>query len=397
MNHHISRREVCRLGGAAALSGSLLNTSLNYKNASAKPSILPAESEWRNKQSGMSYRRLGRTGYMISEVVMGGNYISPDKYKHVELAIDMGLNYLDTAPAYGGGASEKGYSLVINGSSRRERVFINSKATIFDNNRREVYKKILDSLPSSEQQKIDREVHELIERRGLAESTYVGKYFQGQFDEIYGAYLSNVMEPKYGHLVDRRKEYYGRIIQSVEETLSRLGTDHLDLLMCPHGASSPEELKIPEIHEAFHKLKKDGKIRACGVSSHSDPAGVIRQALDTGIYDAAMVAYNVVNGDYVNSILWEAYEKDFGVIAMKVARPVYTGRPNTQAPQSRVEKLNRIIPGDMKLPMKAYLWALQNPNLTAVISEMPDADHVKDNLPLAGKKVELIPLEREGG
>jgi sugar phosphate isomerase/epimerase len=63
---------------------------------------LTQEVEWRNKQPEMRYRRLGRTGFMISEIVCGGDPIAPDNNRHVEMAIEMGLNYLDTAPALGG-------------------------------------------------------------------------------------------------------------------------------------------------------------------------------------------------------------------------------------------------------------------------------------------------------
>src|SRR5438067_3739126 len=61
----------------------------------------PAASavEWRNKQPEMRYRRLGRTGLMIAEIVCGGDPVAPDNNRHVEIAIDLGLNYLDTAPA----------------------------------------------------------------------------------------------------------------------------------------------------------------------------------------------------------------------------------------------------------------------------------------------------------
>ncbi len=59
----------------------------------------------------MRYRRLGRTGFMISEIVCGGDPIAPDNNRHVEAAIDFGLNYLDTAPTYGDGKSEEGYSV----------------------------------------------------------------------------------------------------------------------------------------------------------------------------------------------------------------------------------------------------------------------------------------------
>jgi len=55
--------------------------------------------EWRNRQTGMAYRQLGRTGLMISEVICGGDPIKLDNYQHLSLALEMGLNYLDMAPA----------------------------------------------------------------------------------------------------------------------------------------------------------------------------------------------------------------------------------------------------------------------------------------------------------
>ena len=60
-------------------------------------------------------------------------------------------------------------------------------------------------------------------------------------------------------------------------------------------------------------------------------------------------------------------------------------------PQWRIDKVNQIVPGDMKPPMKAYLWALQNPNISAVISNLWDEKYVKENLSLVGKKVQLQP------
>ena len=64
-------------------------------------------------------------------------------------------------------------------------------------------------------------------------------------------------------------------------------------------------------------------------------------------------------------------------------------KPLQPVPQWRIDKVNRIVPGDMKAPVKAYLWALQNPHLTAVISNLWDENYVRENLGVAGKKVEL--------
>lgn len=389
---HIGRRAFLSAAtlAAAGAGGAVIGES----EAQTQPDAVT--TEWRNRQPGMAYRRLGRTGYMVSEVIMGGNTIAPDNYRHVEIAIDMGLNYLDTSPAYGNGRSELGYANVIKGSSKRERVFLNSKVSVFDSSRNEFYRSLYNSLADSEKKAIDRTIEELIERRRVFDSRYFGPYFSGQVDEVKNAYLSNVMEKKYGGRIDRRAEYYDRVINSVEESLRRLGTDYLDLFMCPHGANSPEETEIPEIFEAMDKLKRDGKIRFVGLSCHSDSAGVLAAAVDSGNYDAAMIAYNVVNGDFVEPTIARAYEKDVGVIAMKVARPVYPNRPKpTFVPKSRIERLNHAIPGKISVPKKAYLWALQNPNIACVNSDMSDEALVRDNLPLAGKKVGRMPDEDE--
>ncbi len=111
-NHSLSpagnpftRRDFLRTGTtavAASAAGRLVEAA----------SLAPGESgaranvEWRNKQAGMVYRKLGRTGMMISEVVSGGDPIKLDNYKQLELAIEMGLNYLDMAPAYHRGDCE---------------------------------------------------------------------------------------------------------------------------------------------------------------------------------------------------------------------------------------------------------------------------------------------------
>lgn len=393
INDTVSRRTVLKTGCAAA--GLSFTKPFAAGTAAAAPSVTEKPAEWRNRQPGMAYRRLGRTGYMVSEIVMGGNTIAPDNNKHVEMAIEMGLNYLDTSPAYGGGKSEEGYGELLKKSSMREKVFVNSKASVFDINRNTIYGNLYKSLPETEQKKIQQEADDLIASRGIKESRYMGRYGTWQHTEIQMAYVSNVMEKYYGDRIDRRAEYYDRIIQSVEESLKRLKTDYLDLFMCPHGANSPEEVLIPEIHETLDKLKQDGKIRAFGLSSHTDPAGILITAVETKIFDAVMIAYSIVNADFCDVAVRHAYEHGVGIIVMKGAKPVYPGNSKVWVPPARLERLNHAIPGDMKIPMKAYLWVLQNPHISCVNCEMINADQVRDNLTLAGKKIALVPFEDE--
>jgi predicted aldo/keto reductase-like oxidoreductase len=371
-----SRRQFLSAAAQAALAAALTQKS----NASPDDD----KGEWRNRQPGVSYRRLGRTGFQISEVVMGGNTIAPDNFEHVLAALDRGLNYLDTAPAYGSGKSEAGYAKVIKARDR-DKFFLNSKISLWDVNRNSLYQNIFDGLPGAEQDKFRTRAADFIEESQASKPEYFVGYFEGQRAELESAALANVMERQYGRQIDRGKNYKQLIIKSVDDSLARLGTDHLDLMMCPHGANTPFELKnFPEIFEAFEIVKKAGKVRHLGVSAHTDPAGILDAAVDSKIYSVAMVAYNIVNHQRVDAALARAKKNDLGVIAMKVARPVNPGR--TAPDPARVKLIQDAIPGPLKVPQKAYIWALKNPNVTAVISELINQQMVDDNLPLASSK-----------
>jgi|HigsolmetaAR201D_1030396.scaffolds.fasta_scaffold08842_2 Predicted oxidoreductases (related to aryl-alcohol dehydrogenases) len=351
-----------------------------------------ANVEWRNRQPGMAYRRLGRTGMMISEIVCGGDPIRSDNWQHLNLALEMGLNYLDMAPAYGRGDCELSYGKLLKGSSKRGKVFLTTKISGLQGVRNQLYKEIFDGLPGEKQAAIRKRAEEMVRERGILKPGYFLDYYPGQRDQIGPAYLSNAMMKDYAHKVEGSRKYRDFIVQSLEGSLKRVGTDHFDLVMCPHGACTPEELEIPEIYETFLSLKKQGKVRFLGVTSHTDPAGILRRVTELGHYDAIMMAYNVINGGYLEEPIRQAHAKGIGIIAMKVAMSVATHHKSLQpVPQWRIDKINRIIPGDMKPPMKAYLWSLQNPYISAVISNLWDETYIRENLSLAGKKVELQP------
>jgi len=63
-----------------------------------------------------------------------------------------------------------------------------------------------------------------------------------------------------------------------------------------------------------------------------------------------------------------------------VARPLTVNDP------ARLKLIADLVPGTLKVQQKAYLWALKNPNLTAVVSEMINQQMVDDNLPLGAPK-----------
>jgi len=381
----VSRRQLLGTGAAAALAGA--------GRAPAAAALQAPREEWRNRQPRMAYRRLGRTGLMISEVVCGGDPVTLENYRHLERALEAGLNYLDMAPQYNGGDCERAYGRLLTGSAfKRDQVFLATKVSGFTQLRERLYREIFNGLSEERKQALLRRARELREERGVEKPGYFLTYFPGQAGQFDPAYLRVAMLQEFGHRVEGSPEVRRYLRESLEGSLKRLGTDHVDILMCPHGANTPEELEGSVIREAFDELRRAGKARFLGVTAHNDPAGILRAATAAGHYDVVMLAYNVINGGYLEEPIRQAAARGVGVIAMKAAHAVATHhRPLQPVPEWRVQKIHRIIPGELKAPVKAYLWALQNPHVSAVISNLWDEAYVRENLAIAGRKVALQP------
>ena len=386
-SNNLTRRHFLGLGAAGALTIPFLSQCDDKKTV-----VSQVTQEWRNRQGDMAYRQLGRTGLMVSEVLNGGDPVRLDNYKQVEVAIERGLNYLDMAPAYGGGECEEAYAKVIDSSSKREKVFMTTKVSAFKPVRFKLYQDIFDGLPSGKKEAIIKKAKTMREDRGVEKPGYFLTYWPGQLRSNDPSFLCNAMMDDYAHLVEGSAKFRASMIRSVEESLKRTGVDYFDILMCPHGANCAEEVQIPEIHSTFEELKKSGKVRFLGVSTHNDPAGVLRAAAESEQFDVVMAAYNVINGGYMDEAVRYAHSKGVGIIGMKVAMAVATQHKKLQPiPEWRIQKVDRIVPGEDKPPVKAYTWALQNPRISAVISNLWNEEFVKENLSVAGKKVELQP------
>jgi predicted aldo/keto reductase-like oxidoreductase len=340
-----------------------------------------AEPEWRNKQSGMTYRRLGRTGLMVSSMGMGGDDIRPDNNDFVKWAVDLGLNYFDTAPSYGRGASERGYADVLK-SCGRDKVFQNTKVNVFPN-RSMVYRRMFQSLEESEQDQIRNRVTEEIARRGLENPEYLGMYFGGQAEGLRSSMIANALQEKYGGKFDRQKEIKDYIFGSVEGSLKSLGTDHVDCLLM-RGVETPFEIKnTPEVLEAFESLKKQGKARFLGFSAHTDPAGVLEAAIETGGYSMCLIAYNFLNAKWVEPVLEKAKKADYGVMIMKASRVVQNPFNRRQTIPERASALDKLVPGNATLFQKGFQWVLGNPNVSGVVAGISNMSMAKADIPLA--------------
>jgi predicted aldo/keto reductase-like oxidoreductase len=147
------------------------------------------------------------------------------------------------------------------------------------------------------------------------------------------SYNNGQSETNYGHvLAHRRKEVflacktgdrsYNGTMKSVEQSLKRLRSDHLDLLQI-HGVSSGEDLpewgKSSGVFTALRKLREQRVTRFIGITGH-DNAEILHRAIEMYEFDTLLTTLNPVSRrrPFREDLLRVANEKRMGVIAMKV-------------------------------------------------------------------------------
>ena len=193
----------------------------------------------------MDYRPLGSTGIRVSEIGFGCGNVGGlmirgehgDQVKAAARAIELGINYFDTAPSYGDGQSEINLGQVL---------------------------------------------------KELSADVYVGTKFR-----------VTTHEP--GRI-------RGNVIASVEESLTRLQREQVDLFqmhnhvasMAEDGSVTPEEA-LGEAVDALQELREQGKVRFWGVTAVGETAALHR-VIDSATLHTVQSVYNLVNPSAGSSV-----------------------------------------------------------------------------------------------
>jgi aryl-alcohol dehydrogenase-like predicted oxidoreductase len=259
------------------------------------------------QQPKVIYRTLGRTNLRIPIVSFGVmNSDSPDL---INRALDMGINHLDTAHVYLRGNSE-------------------------------------------------RVIGEVLERRGDRDKVIVATKMRLARDREKNVFILKGSEREPGATEEN-------MIDQLETSLQRLRTDYVDILYL-HSCYSPEMAAYEPLMNALVKVKKQGKARFIGTSTHADIANVIRATADAEVYDVVLAAYNYVMEDKeeIKTAIKYAADKGLGVVAMKTQG----GRRLQQDPDTEINN------------QAALKWVLNDENVCTTIPGMTTFEQLDMNM-----------------
>ena len=165
------------------------------------------------------------------------------------------------------------------------------------------------------------------------------------------------------------------MLEKNDVSLENLGTDHLDIYV-PHQANTIENVTNPAIPRAFDKMKKAGKAKYLGISTHSgDLENILNKAIDLGYFDVILCKYSFMDYKSQMKIFERAAEQDIGIIVFKI---------RAGARESEVQALQK---KGLGLAQARVRWALSNPNLTSVCVHFSNFSAVDSYLEAVNKQL----------
>ena len=197
----------------------------------------------------------------------------------------------------------------------------------------------------------------------------LGRAMQGVRDQMFVA--TKFCTPA-GHLAPGSPvEAY---VQAVEGSLRRLGTDWVDLVHI-HSCDSVERLLDENAHEAFDRLKQQGKVRFLGVSTHTpNLEAVANAAIESNRFDVMMLAYHYGAWPNLADIIDRAAQRDIGVVAMKTLR----GGKHRGLLESREDRDS--------FTQASFKWVLANPSVSCLVISLWESAQLDEFLFASGKR-----------
>jgi aryl-alcohol dehydrogenase-like predicted oxidoreductase len=293
----------------------------------------------------MLYRKFGRTGWEVSEIGYGmwglASWSGSDEKeveRSLDYAVEMGCNFFDTAWAYGEGKSER----------------------------------------------------------------VLGKLIKRNPDKRL--YIATKIPPKNFKWPSKR-EYrledcfpFEHIVEYTEKSLKNIDVDTIDLQQFHVWEDSWAQLE--EWHKALEKLKREGKVRAFGISVNRWEPENCLETLKTGLIDSVQVIYNIFDQSPEDKLFPLCDELEIAVIArVPFDEGTLTGKltKDTKFPENdwrstyfvpenlipsveRAERLKPLVPRGMSMAQMALRFILANKTVSTTIPGMRKIQHVRENI-----------------
>ena len=293
----------------------------------------------------MNYRMFGRTGWKVGDIGYGmwglGEWTGSDdeeSLRSLQRAVELGCNFFDTAWSYGQGHSESLLGRLVRANPDKK-LYVASK------------------IPPRN-------------RKWPARTQY-------SLDDCYPP--------------DHIREY-------VEKSLQNLGLESMDLIQFHTWNDGWAE--DARWQRALDDLKREGLIKAAGISINRwEPANAIR-ALHTGVIDAVQVIYNIFDQNPEDELFPVCRELNIAVIArVPFDEGTLTGTltldskwpegdwrngyfvpENLKASVERAEALRPVVPPGTTMPEMALRFILSNPDVSTIIPGMRKLKNAEMNI-----------------
>ena len=260
-------------------------------------------------------RQLGRTDLHLPILSFGASSLGAEfrqvtideALRSVHVALDCGLNFIDTSPFYGRGMSEVLLGIALKGVAR-DRYTLCSK---------------------------------------------LGRYDLTHFD--FSA---------------------RRVAESVDVSLHRLGTDHLDILLCHDIEFVPMQQIVDETIPALRQAQKSGKVRYLGFSGY--PMKIFRFICEQIDVDCVLSynQYTLQNTRFVDEVVPYLKEKGVGVmnagpfsarLLTNAPLPVWLKEPELVKQAARAAAAHCASKG-IDIAKLALQFSIAHPDITTTIS-----------------------------
>lgn len=182
------------------------------------------------------------------------------------------------------------------------------------------------------------------------------------------------------------------MMKLVDKRLEALGTDHLDLFFW-HAMGDAKQpiglVKSAEYGKAIEDLKKSGKVKFVGFSTHCENRSeYISAAAEGGFVDAIMVKFNpfLEKDAPLNKALDLAWQKGIGLISMKqVAGQFGDAKAGGEGEIDKViEKYAPVLKEKNLTPFQGLLHAIwTDERIATSCVSMRNTDQIRDNVDAA--------------